>query len=283
LEIQQPALQRSSIIGLPKIEMPKQIDAMKMLKRHSALPQEKRYLKKPGIVEPPYSPMNTVSTYNSTVPGVGEIKVMPSNRVISSTRDLSEKAVASSGDKRCKCSAYKRVIIIGLFLLLLGLGVGGYLAFLYGPFDKSEVEEENGSFGVSGRNTSSLESLAANVSATDGFEVQHTPLDTMADIEPPPLDLEARCSVSNLPGALSSCLMACLPSACCYPNYSGDTCIENAGCESYKPYCDVFYDSWLESTEGVLQEVTDEMIDRCIPDATLIPLPANYSTSNDTP
>jgi hypothetical protein len=248
LEIQQPALRRSSIIGPSKIEMPKQIDAMKMLKRHSALPQEKRYLDKPGIGSIQCSPMITASTFSSTVNtskrGLSEMKAESSKRflsdhAISSTRDLTEMAVASSGEKRhncCSgCGVYKRIVVIGLFILLLGLGIGGYFSFLYGPFDKSDTEEENGTFDVSRSNASAPESAAAYINATNGFEVEPSPLDIKVDIAPPPLDLEARCSVSNLPGSLSSCLMACLPSACCYAGYSGDACTDSTMCESYKP------------------------------------------------
>jgi hypothetical protein len=85
-----------------------------------------------------------------------------------------------------------------------------------------------------------------------------------------------------LPGALSACLAACMPSACCYPGFTGETCLDNPGCPAYKPHCDAFYDAWIGSTEGVLREVTSEMVNICTGTDNIIinnsPTPASPSS-----
>ncbi|KAL9190900.1 hypothetical protein ACHAXT_000606 [Thalassiosira profunda] len=89
--------------------------------------------------------------------------------------------------------------------------------------------------------------------------------------EAPPSDIEGRCSPSNLPGSLSACLSACLPSSCCYPNYSEEpTCISETdqrsvdACDQYRPYCDVFYDPWPGATEGVLRSPPENLVRMCL-------------------
>ena len=86
---------------------------------------------------------------------------------------------------------------------------------------------------------------------------------SFAVIKTPPSDIEARCSASNLPGSLHSCLTACNPSACCYPGFDRETCFGNIGCSLYRLYCDVIYDAWINGTSRVLKEVTDETIGKC--------------------
>jgi hypothetical protein len=221
----------------------KQIDAMRLLKQ-----KEQGYLQN-GL----NSFTRTVSTINSSMrmennPGRLTVRLASSKKIASgrsfhsSIRDLSENAVAYDTDRRkgSRCGRYKKVVIVGLFLLLLGLSLGGYFVFLYEVGGETENE-------------------AVNIpdDAMDSAKTNDT------DIVSPPADIEARCSASNLPGSLSACLSACLPSACCYSGFSGETCTNNAGCSLYKPYCDVFYDSWPEGAEGVLPEVTDEIVDMC--------------------
>ncbi|KAL3802613.1 hypothetical protein HJC23_011937 [Cyclotella cryptica] len=105
---------------------------------------------------------------------------------------------------------------------------------------------------------STLSTVAPNITTISGTILSSTVID------PPPFDIEARCSASNLPGSLSACSEACLPSACCYPDSSNETCIGNSACPLYRPYCDVIYDAtWINGTLGVLKEVTDEMVSAC--------------------
>lgn len=154
---------------------------------------------------------------------------------------------------RCsKCRPRTKFFIVGLLLVLAGLGIGGYFWF----FHAAEEETDNKSSDVAFEKTDESPSKAGNNTSLNQI-INETV------ILPPPADIEARCSASNLPGSLAACLSACLPSACCYPDFTGEACSDNAGCSAYKPHCDTFYDAWMGSTEGILRAVTDEMMNMC--------------------
>ncbi|KAL7466201.1 hypothetical protein ACHAXS_006490 [Conticribra weissflogii] len=108
-------------------------------------------------------------------------------------------------------------------------------------------------------------------------------------VEPPPKDIEGRCSPSNLPGSISVCLAACLPSACCYSDYSGKLCFHESNsdsmraCEKYRPYCDVFYDPWPGAPEGVLRGLPDDIDEVCGGGLNATVLDANFSSTIEVP
>lgn len=151
-----------------------------------------------------------------------------------------------------KCRPCTKFFIVGLLLVIAGMGIGGYFWFFHGA---EEVVNPDNNSGVE------LEKVDEGPFEADVNANSDQTNKTV--ITPPPSDIEARCSASNLPGSLSACLSACLPSACCYPDFTGETCFDNDGCPAYKPHCDAFYDAWMGSTEGVLRTVTDEMINMC--------------------
>ena len=179
--------------------------------------------------------------------------------------DHSMKSLRSFGSKskkkatRCgRCRKKDKKLMLGLVFLLLGL-IGGYLIFSFMP-------------GL--QNNSNVDSRTEEVGEEPFVEVitnPTSPADNSTVIAPPPPDIEGMCSASNLPGSLSACLAACLPSACCYSGFSGSSCVEEnqpeskASCASYRPYCDIFYDEevWIDGTEGVLRYITDEKLKMC--------------------
>ena len=228
-----------------------QIEYMKMLKQ-----KEQSLLAKPSNGINSFSP--TISTYDSSTDTnngrlmLGGAQMTPSKKVQSnrsmkdSNRLLVEfsdnpKEESQNGSLFC---VHKKVVIIGLFLLLSGLGLGGYFYF----FQRDELKDESGSKEASGITDHNITKNSSKVDIV---------------ISTPPSDIEARCSASNLPGSLSACLSACLPSACCYPSFTGETCFDNTGCSPYRPHCDIFYNSWSGATEGVLREVTNDIVDMC--------------------
>lgn len=74
-----------------------------------------------------------------------------------------------------------------------------------------------------------------------------------------------------MPGSISACLAACLPSKCCYSNQSDvESCFDGSdersidACRRYKPYCDVVYDAWEGATEGVLKIPNVQIVQLCM-------------------
>lgn len=132
------------------------------------------------------------------------------------------------------------------------MGIGGYFLFFHDT-DAKETSDVTDT-------PEEMDDETSKVKNETGASVNPSDITVIA---PPPPDIEARCSASNFPGSLSACLAACIPSACCYPEFTGETCFENSGCSSYKPHCDPFYDAWIGSTEGVLRNVTDEVANNC--------------------
>ena len=142
--------------------------------------------------------------------------------------------------------------IIGLAVLVLGLGGAGAALYVLKPWDSDSDDY----------------SADEQDSTLPAFNPAPTASPKKSNvIKPPPIDIEGRCSPSNLPGSLSVCLSACIPSSCCYPDYSGDMCNDSEegqeACMAYRPYCDVFYDAWNGGTEGVLRPVSEDMIRIC--------------------
>jgi len=95
-------------------------------------------------------------------------------------------------------------------------------------------------------------------------------------VKDPPSDIEGRCSPSNLPGSLSACMAACLPSMCCYPdrannnkNVGKPSCLDRKdersveACRRYMPFCDVFYDTWAGGAEGDLRMPSPGIVQMC--------------------
>lgn len=187
-----------------------------------------------SILQGPHSPVASRRTL---------FRDQPSQMGFSSVWDLDRVDFAYEEKQSC-CGTSKTDMLLWSILLMMGLGIGGYLAYLYVP-----------------RNEAISDVKSVILDAKDSPEV-YLPA-KITSIEPPPSDIEARCSASNLPGALSVCLSACLPSACCYPEYTDESCSETAECSLYKPHCDIFFDAWDLGTEGVLREVTDEMMATC--------------------
>lgn len=144
------------------------------------------------------------------------------------------------------CSLSKKSIFIAVALVLVAGGVLAAVLILDGDIIKKKAEE-----------TPSDEDPAP-IQPSASFNSTN-------EIAPPPKDIEGRCSPSNLPGSLSACLSACLPSACCYSDYAGATCrsVNEGACQEYRPHCDIFYDTWPGATEGVLRTPSDDMVDIC--------------------
>ncbi|KAL7487122.1 hypothetical protein ACHAW6_012728 [Cyclotella cf. meneghiniana] len=175
---------------------------------------------------------------------------------------------------RCSlCGQYKKFFIVGLFLLLVGLGVGGYFVFFSASNEASNSsavsEKDDGDLNTTTRSTTTTTTTTSTPSTESTTRTANeAPSSSKPNegtvIDPPPSDIEARCSASNLPGSLSACLAACLPSACCYADFTGGSCLDNTACSLYRPYCDVFYDAWIGGTEGVLKDPTDEIVTTCI-------------------
>ena len=95
-----------------------------------------------------------------------------------------------------------------------------------------------------------------------------TPAAAVNYVLPPPSDIDGRCSSSNLPGSLPACLEACYPAACCY-NENGEKCLNanDSGsikaCKRYRPYCDIFHDTWDGATDGVLRTPQVNIVPIC--------------------
>ncbi len=89
-------------------------------------------------------------------------------------------------------------------------------------------------------------------------------------VKPPPSDIDGRCSSSNLPGSLPACLEACYPASCCYGDSdSGAKCLDAndsetiKACKRYRPYCDIFHDTWDGATDGVLRTPRADLVPIC--------------------
>lgn len=199
----------------------------------------------------------------------------PATMRFSSVWDLDREELTDDDRPRC-CGKSRSDVVLWSFLLLIAFGVGGYMAYLYVPRTPKH-SESNGAVDISesstviasNKNSSTVQTVAAKMNATDASEVKPPPFDDVEHIEAPPLDLEAMCSASNLPGSLPACLSACLPAACCYPDYTGPSCSKTPECSLFEPHCDIFFDAWPQSTEGVLRDVTKEMMDMCVGPKTI--------------
>lgn len=200
--------------------------------------------------------------------------------------DRSLKSINSFGSKKKKtthrrrwCREKDKKVMLGLVFLLLGI-IGGYLVFLYAPGLNSESSNNQDAADTDSEpsivistdlstTVSKINGTAANEPSKTDVTSANTNQSNSTAIAPPPPDIEGMCSVSNLPGSLSKCLSACLPSACCYPGYDDESCLDESdpeskdACYAYRPYCDVFYDPWADGTEGVLRNVTDDMVNMC--------------------
>lgn len=244
---------QSTLVSSPKANIPRQIPlyTLQMLKH-----KEQMLLKNKNSHDNSFSP--SISTFATSNDGsrkmLGKIHPIPSNRSIkNSSRDLGDTrkdlevntvdSVEINEYSQCG-TCRKAVVVVGLFALLLGIGFGGYFVFLHTEDETDNNKEAPG--------TSDLHSDAS------------TPIKNNYILATPPTDLEARCSASNLPGSLSECLISCLPSACCYPDFTGETFSDNDMCLSYKPHCDVIFDPWSNGPEGVLRDVMDDILDKCI-------------------
>jgi len=79
-------------------------------------------------------------------------------------------------------------------------------------------------------------------------------------ISKPVIDIEGRCSPSNLPGSLSACREACLEAACCYSNFEGEKCYDESNeetllaCGQYRPHCDVLHRPWPGASKGLIPD-----------------------------
>jgi hypothetical protein len=215
----------------------------------------------------------------NTPPQDGTASTMQTTQTHALLKDFGRRNKSS----RCgRCRKKDNKFMMGLVFLLLGI-IGGYLIFQFVPSllsDGSDLqrepdakESENDEPSVLINTDSTLPSRGTNSTV----------------IVAPPLDIEGICSASNLPGSLSACVAACLPSACCYPGYNGESCLnENdpeseAACSSYRPYCDVFYDAWIGSTEGVLRPVSDDTVNMCTEVKNMITDEASSSASGPSP
>uniref|UniRef100_A0A7S2KIK3 Uncharacterized protein n=1 Tax=Skeletonema marinoi TaxID=267567 RepID=A0A7S2KIK3_9STRA len=142
-------------------------------------------------------------------------------------------------------SLSKRTIIIAVVLLFLAIAMLGVVLLL---------SERGIGFG------SGNDSVEKNLTGPGG---------DVTYVKPPPSDIDGRCSSSNLPGSLPACLEACYPAACCYSNDSGTKCLEASDAESikacnlYRPYCDIFHDTWDGATDGVLRTPRADLVPIC--------------------
>lgn len=87
-----------------------------------------------------------------------------------------------------------------------------------------------------------------------------------SDIPPDPVvDIEGRCSPSNIHGSVSACVHACSMAACCYPGFSGKSCFDETNLESveacyrYRPHCDVIYAPWIDALYGRVAPPPDDL------------------------
>ena len=92
-------------------------------------------------------------------------------------------------------------------------------------------------------------------------------------LDGPPLDIEGRCSPSNLPASLHACTAACSAATCCYPSLYVDTrksCLDEQNdlhidsCQKYRPYCDLVHDTWAGATEGVIRAAPANIVLMCV-------------------
>ena len=123
-----------------------------------------------------------------------------SDNVTSSDPTGTTKKKRSGRAWRKKKRPSKKNICIGLVCFLI---VGGGLAagLWFGLYHEGNLFGNNGSVAT----TSAPDRTGNNSTSTQKYLVD------------PPLDIEGRCSPSNLPGSMQSCYEACLPAACCYP------------------------------------------------------------------
>lgn len=86
-------------------------------------------------------------------------------------------------------------------------------------------------------------------------------------ISKPVIDIEGRCSPSNLPGSLSVCREACFEAACCYSNVEGEKCYDESNdatllaCGQYRPHCDVLYRPWPGASKGLIPDAPTSLFE----------------------
>eukprot|EP00581_Thalassiosira_minuscula_P016965 CAMPEP_0183713304 /NCGR_PEP_ID=MMETSP0737-20130205/8180_1 /TAXON_ID=385413 /ORGANISM="Thalassiosira miniscula, Strain CCMP1093" /LENGTH=1480 /DNA_ID=CAMNT_0025942067 /DNA_START=132 /DNA_END=4571 /DNA_ORIENTATION=+ len=186
-----------------------------------------------------------------------------------STRGMTSMTIASDeaqilgikspgSDERRFCSKLKfskKCILIAVsFALIAGAAVTTTIVLLL----KDSEENENGEIGTSTRSNVD-QSAPATVPTQSPRQY----------LQAPPFDIEGRCTPSNLPGSLPACIIACLPAACCYPDYAEDSCIDDTdnrsieACNEYRPFCDVFFDRWDGAEQGWLRTPPENIVKLC--------------------
>ncbi|KAL7486740.1 hypothetical protein ACHAW6_012340 [Cyclotella cf. meneghiniana] len=97
-------------------------------------------------------------------------------------------------------------------------------------------------------------------------------LTEVLQLPPPPKDLEERCSPSNFPDGSRVCKEYCRAAECCYPGVHEsrgenikcfDISNNLAQCEAYRPHCDVIYDPWIGSTDGIIRPPPSNLDEVC--------------------
>lgn len=92
----------------------------------------------------------------------------------------------------------------------------------------------------------------------------------------PPEDLEGKCSASNFPYAVDICRESCVVAECCYLNQDSkmNWCFDMSGtsyngrlnshrCSLYRPYCDVFFDTWDGAEDGYIRPPPENLNQLC--------------------
>ena len=171
-----------------------------------------------------------------------------------------------SSKRRSACCSRKKSICVFIFFLLIV--AGGLAAIL--TLHVFRVQDKDNSTTTT---TTTTEEEGSVVTGTDGQGDSPVANDDVATtsstptqldyVEDPPIDIEGRCSPSNLPGSLSACYSACTRSACCYPDFRGTLCF-NAACQKYKPYCDIVHDTWEGAMDGILPTPSANVVHMCL-------------------
>ena len=205
--------------------------------------------------------------------GVKEIGMNGGADAVAVMEDLDEmdKDSLKKWRRKKRFSCTKKSICIGVILvIILGGALAGSIFFALNDPSKSQQPQEGGAPLLATRSPVSSPAAPASILRRE-----------------PPNDIEGRCAPSNLPGSLSACLSACLPSACCYPNYAPPPSSSNSAeeplelcihdkesvdvCNTYRPYCDMFYDTWPGATEGILRSPPQSIVQMCLEDAEFNP------------
>ncbi|KAL3797023.1 hypothetical protein ACHAWO_006659 [Cyclotella atomus] len=134
-----------------------------------------------------------------------------------------------------------------------------------------------------GDKASDAEAAKANMQLSmdsDSPSTQPTIEDTVVQsvqLKPAPNDIEGRCAPSNFPGASSVCEAVCSSAKCCYAEFNekeNNQCFDTSAdtpegdanllqCEGYRPYCDVLFNPWVQSFNGVLRPPAENLDQVC--------------------